>query len=59
MNLGLRPWPSKAKKDDKAKEQKDKPIDATPKVWGYGEIAFVVGALAVFGMVVFKAHKNK
>ena len=60
MHLGLRPWPSKAKKDgDKKKDEKDKPVDATPKVWGYGEIAFVVSALAVFGMVVYKAHKGK
>jgi len=42
MHLGLRPWPSKAKKDDAKKDdakkddaKKDKVVDHNPKLWGY------------------------
>jgi hypothetical protein len=47
MHLGLRPWPSKAKKN--------KVVDLNPTLWGQREIAFAAAALAVVGMVVYKA----
>ena len=58
MNLGLRPWPSKEKKEGDKKKEAPKE-DVAPKKWGYGELAFVAGAIAVFGVIIFKAHKNK
>ena len=61
MHLGLRPWPSKAKKDDAKKDdakkddaKKDKVVDHNPKLWGYQEIAFAACALAVVGIVIYK-----
>ena len=51
MHLGLRPWPSKAKKAD---VKKDKVVDLNPKSWGYQEIAFAACALAVVVTVIYK-----
>jgi hypothetical protein len=70
MLLGLRPYPKREKKPEDKKEEKkeekkvekkeEKPQkDDQPKSkLGYGEMAIIVGAVALVGFLVFKAHKK-
>ena len=55
MLLGLRPYPKREKKDDKKEEAKETPAEP----FGPGHYAFLAGAVAVLGLIVYKVHCKK